>query len=214
VFLEAAGAVGHPITLDFNGEVQEGAGWQDLSITDGQRQSAAAAYLTPIVLERTNLTVQTESRALKLIVRPSRCEGVRVQRAGTISDVLATREVIVSCGAVDSPRLLLLSGIGPGAELREAGVEVVQDVPGVGRNLHNHFLTCVVYEAKRREVRPGGRWAPRRLTTTAGSACPRRPRQSTVLRVDRGLPFPVTDLDGPRSWCWPGRTSRRPCPRL
>lgn len=87
-------------------------------------------------------------------MRGSRCEGVQVQRAGTITYALATREVIVSCGAVDSPRLLLLSGIGPGDELREAGVEVVQDVPGVGRNLHDHPLTCLVYQAKR-EIPPG-----------------------------------------------------------
>jgi glycine/D-amino acid oxidase-like deaminating enzyme len=110
VFLVAAAAVGHPITPDFNGEMQEGAGWQDLSITGGQRQSVAEAYLTLSVLERPNLTVHTEARALKLIVRGGRCKGVRVGRASTIIDVLATREVIVSCGAIDSPRLLLLSG--------------------------------------------------------------------------------------------------------
>jgi choline dehydrogenase len=154
VFLEAASSAGHPITHDFNGEIQEGAGWQDLSITGGQRQSAADAYLTPAVIERPNLTVFTESRALKLILRGSRCEAVQLQRAGMIMDVVATREVVVSCGAVDSPRLLLLSGLGPADELRDAGVGVVHDVPGVGRNLHDHPLTCVVYEAKQ-EIPPG-----------------------------------------------------------
>jgi choline dehydrogenase len=149
VFLDAAGAVGHPITTDFNAEIQEGAGWQDLSITGGRRQSVAAAYLTPAVLKRHNLTVLTESRAVKLILRGSRCEGVWVQQTNAVADVLAAREVIVSCGAVDSPRLLLLSGIGPADELRDVGVEVVHDVPGVGRNLHDHPLTSVVYEAKR-----------------------------------------------------------------
>ncbi|GAA1193763.1 GMC family oxidoreductase [Pseudonocardia alaniniphila] len=154
VFLVAAAAVGHPMTPDFNGEHQVGAGWQDLSISGGQRQSVADAYLTPSVLGRSNLTVHTESRALTLIVRGGRCKGVRVGRAGAIIDVLATREVVVSCGAIDSPRLLLLSGIGPADELGDAGVRVVQDLPGVGRNLHDHPLTSVVYEASR-EIPPG-----------------------------------------------------------
>jgi choline dehydrogenase len=174
MFLVAAAAVGHPITPDFNGEMQEGAGWQDLSITGGQRQSVADAYLTPSVLGRPNLTVQTESRALKLIVRGGRCKGVRVGRASAIIDVLAMREVIVSCGAIDSPRLLLLSGIGPADELCDIGVGVVQDLPGVGRNLHDHPLTSVVYEAKR-EIPPGA--------TNLSEA-------SLLWRSDDGLPGP------------------------
>ena len=153
-FVDAAVHLGHPLTPDFNADAQEGAGWHDLSITQGQRQSTAAAYLSPAVLGRRNLTVLTEARAMKLPLRGARCEGVLVRHGGEITEMRAAREVIVSCGAVDSPRLLLLSGIGPAAELHDVGVDVVQDLPGVGRNLHDHPLTSVIYEG-RKQIPPG-----------------------------------------------------------
>ncbi|GIG00173.1 GMC family oxidoreductase [Catellatospora citrea] len=153
VFVDAAAQVGHPVTRDFNGAVQAGVGWHDLSICDGKRQSTAAAYLQQ-ALRRANLTVWTESRATSLFVREGRCTGVLVRRDCELVDVRAAREVIVSSGAVDSPRLLLLSGIGPADELRQAGVTVVHDLPGVGRNLQDHPLTSVVFEATQ-QIPPG-----------------------------------------------------------
>jgi choline dehydrogenase len=154
VFLDAAAAAGFPLTDDFNGADAEGAGWHDLSISGGQRQSTAAAYLRPVRGRRPNLTVLTDSRALRLLFAGARCTGVEFVRAGTRVTAHADAEVIVSAGAVDSPRLLLLSGVGPADELARVGVDVVHDLPGVGRNLHDHPLCGVVYEASR-PVPPG-----------------------------------------------------------
>jgi choline dehydrogenase len=147
VFLDAAVAAGHPFTADFNGEVAEGAGWHDLSITGGSRQSTAAAYLHPVRRDRRNLTVATGARARRLLIRDSRCVGVEYDLSGETVSAYADGEVILSAGAVDSPRLLLLSGVGAADELAEAGVAVTHDLPGVGRNLHDHPLCSVVYEA-------------------------------------------------------------------
>ena len=149
VFLDAAAAVGHPLTDDFNGASQEGAGWHDLSIAAGNRQSTAVAYLHAVRDARPNLTVSTGSRAHRLVFTGSRCSGVEYERDGEILTAYAEREVVLSSGAVDSPRLLLLSGVGPAGELEDAGVAVVHDLPGVGRNLHDHPLCAVVYEASR-----------------------------------------------------------------
>jgi choline dehydrogenase len=147
VFVDAAAEAGHPITEDFNGEVHEGAGWHDLSIVDGRRFSVADAYLHPIEARRPNLVLLTDARAEKLLVEDGECVGVQFRRDGALVTVRATREVIVAAGSVDSPRLLLLSGIGPAEELVPLGIEVVDDLPGVGRNLHDHPLCSVVYEA-------------------------------------------------------------------
>lgn len=149
VFLDAAVAAGHPATDDFNGARPEGAGWHDLSIRAGSRQSAAAAYLDPIRHSRHNLTISTKSRAHRLVIDGGRCVGVEFVRRGELSTVYADAEVVVSAGAVDSPRLLLLSGIGPAAELEAVDVTVSCHLPGVGRNLHDHPLCGVVYEAAR-----------------------------------------------------------------
>lgn len=146
VFLDAAVAAGFPPTEDFNGARAEGAGWHDLSISEGARQSTAAAYLHP-VRGRTNLTVMTDARAHKLRLVGTHCVGVDFVQNGQPMTVFANAEVVVCAGAVDSPRLLLLSGIGPGDELSAAGVEAVHDLPGVGRNLHDHPLCGVIYEA-------------------------------------------------------------------
>lgn len=146
VFVRAAAAAGHPFTDDFNGARPEGAGWHDLSIADGRRQSAAVAYLHP-ARSRANLTVATGARAHRLLFRQNRCVGVEYRQDGRVHRAYADAEVIVSAGAVDSPRLLLLSGVGPAAELAEVGVEVRHDLPGVGHNLHDHPLCGVVCEA-------------------------------------------------------------------
>ncbi|MFE0176006.1 GMC family oxidoreductase [Streptomyces sp. NPDC059002] len=147
-FLDAAVAAGHARTDDFNGRDQEGAGWHDLNIVDGTRQSTAHAYLHPIRYGRPNLTVSTDSRALRLLFDGDRCTGVEFERHGAGHTARAAAEVIVSCGAVDSPRLLLLSGIGPADELRRTGIDVRHDLPGVGRNLHDHPLCPIVHEAE------------------------------------------------------------------
>ena len=149
VFVDAAVAAGYPLTDDFNGAFAEGAGLHDLTISAGARQSTAAAYLSSITALRPNLTIATESRARKLRIEGNRCVGVDFERRGELITAYADAEVVLSAGAVDSPRLLLLSGIGPASELEAAGVTVVHDLSGVGRNLHDHPLCGVVYEATR-----------------------------------------------------------------
>ncbi|MGU3497356.1 GMC family oxidoreductase [Mycobacterium sp. C31M] len=153
VFLDAAVVAGFGLTADFNASTAEGAGWHDLSIAGGWRQSTAAAYLHP-VLHRRNLAVLTGSRVHRLRLAGTRCVGVDFVDSGHPKAVWANKEVIVSAGAVDSPRLLLLSGVGAAADLEAVGVDVVHDLPGVGRNLHDHPLCGVVYEASR-PIPPG-----------------------------------------------------------
>ncbi|MCI3930576.1 GMC family oxidoreductase [Streptomyces sp. AN091965] len=145
-FVEAAVAAGHARTDDFNGAAQEGVGWPDLTIADGARQSAADAYLRPLDGTRPNLTVSADSRARRLLLDGDRCTGVEFLRGGAPVTAHARAEVIVCAGAVDSPRLLLLSGVGPADELRAAGVDPCHDLPGVGRALQDHPLCGVVFE--------------------------------------------------------------------
>jgi len=136
-FLESANAVGIPSTDDFNGERQEGAGFYEFSIDRGLRHSSANAFLDPI-RNRSNLTIVCEAHAECLLFDGRRATGVRYRQDGKSIDVRA-RQVIVSGGAVNSPHLLMVSGIGPGADLRSKGIGVVIDAPGVGRNLQDHL---------------------------------------------------------------------------
>ncbi|MEV0275818.1 GMC family oxidoreductase N-terminal domain-containing protein [Streptomyces sp. NPDC050610] len=149
VFVDAAVAAGHPETDDFNGARQEGVGWHDLNIVDGRRQSVASGYLHPVRAGRPDLTVSTGSHVRRLLLDRGRCTGVEFLRRGETVTAYARAEVIVSAGSVDSPRLLLLSGIGPADELRATGVPVRHDLPGVGRNLHDHLLCGLVHAAAR-----------------------------------------------------------------
>jgi choline dehydrogenase len=149
VFIDACVEAGFPHNLDFNGETLEGAGWNELTIHEGKRMSAARAFLRP-AMSRPNLTVITHAWAHKLTVdRFQRVTGVQYLCDGSMAQIGAEREVILACGAVDSPRLLMLSGIGPADELEDVGIEVLADVPGVGKNLHDHLLIGVVYASTR-----------------------------------------------------------------
>jgi choline dehydrogenase len=152
-FLAAAKELGYPATDDFNGAVHEGAGWHELNITGGRRQSTAVAYLHPAE-GRPNLTVRTGALARRLTFDGTRCTGVEYERGGRVEQVTADAEVIVCGGTVNSPQLLLLSGVGPAGHLREIGIDVVHDLPGVGENLHDHPLGGPVFEAQR-AIPPG-----------------------------------------------------------
>jgi choline dehydrogenase len=152
-FVEAAREKGHPVTDDHNGAQFEGAGYHDLIITDGRRQSAADAYLHPVAA-RPNLEVVTDAHALGLLFEGDRCAGVRYARDGDVQDLRVAGEVVVCAGAVESPALLLRSGIGPAAELRALGIDAVADVPGVGRNLHDHLLMGVIWEPAHPTTQP------------------------------------------------------------
>ncbi|MET8545252.1 GMC family oxidoreductase N-terminal domain-containing protein [Kitasatospora sp. NPDC004799] len=140
-FVRAAEQAGHKANEDFNGESQFGVGRYQLTQRGGLRCSAAVAYLHP-ALERPNLTVLPHARAHRVLVEGGRATGVEVERGGTVETVRAEREVILAAGAYESPKLLLLSGIGPAADLAAFGIEVVRDLP-VGRGLQDHYMTML-----------------------------------------------------------------------
>jgi choline dehydrogenase len=144
----AAQEAGVPFNPDHNGAELDGVGFVQLTIRDGVRDSTAAAFLRP-VLGAENLTVLTGTRARRLLFDGGRCNGVEAVRDGAVERYRAAREVVVSCGTIESPKLLMLSGIGDGAELRGAGIEVRAHLPGVGKNLHDHMLSPVVFSVAR-----------------------------------------------------------------
>lgn len=139
--------VGHERSTDFNGENIMGAGWNDLTVADGKRQSAAVAFLHPI-LDRENLTAVTDAPANRLLFDGTRCIGVEYAHHGQLVRAEATSEVIVSSGVVGSAQLLMLSGVGDSAALKAHDIAAVAHLPGVGQNLHDHLLVSVIYEAK------------------------------------------------------------------
>ena len=147
-FFEAVQQAGHPMTTDVNGYRQEGFNAFDRNVYRGRRQSAARAYLHP-VLRRPNLDVVTHAHATRLVMEGSRVVGVEyVRRRGSRSGgrrVAQAGEVILCGGAINSPQLLQLSGIGPAGVLADAGVEPVVDVPGVGENLQDHLEVYLQY---------------------------------------------------------------------
>jgi choline dehydrogenase len=137
-WLAAGREAGYPLTDDINGYQQEGFGRFDMTVGAGQRCSAAVAYLHP-ARSRANLVVRTAALVQRIVFEGERAVGVEYRRGNANHKVYASREVIVSAGPINSPQLLKLSGLGPAAELREHGIGVVQDLPGVGENLHDHL---------------------------------------------------------------------------
>jgi choline dehydrogenase len=145
LFVETAVVAGVSHNLDFNGSEQEGCGFYQLTQKNGTRWSTAAAYLRP-VLNRPNLTVITAATSTKVEIQKQRAVGIKYLHRGQIENAMAKREVILSGGTVNSPHLLLLSGIGPADELRAVGVDVVHDLPGVGKNLQDHLGAYMRWE--------------------------------------------------------------------
>jgi choline dehydrogenase len=136
-FVEAGAQAGYPVTGDYNGQQQEGFGPFDATIYKGKRWSAAAAYLRP-ALKRPNCNI-TRALARKIVIEDGRATGVEVSRGNKIEVIKAGKEVIVAASSLNSPKLLMLSGIGPAAHLKEHGIDVVADRPGVGQNLQDHL---------------------------------------------------------------------------
>ena len=147
-FVEAAIAQGYEQNPDFNGVQQEGAGLFQLTVKDDKRQSTAVAFLHPI-FERPNLTIQTGALVTRLLFEGKRTVGVAYVQNGTEYQVRVNSEVILSAGAFDSPKLLMLSGIGPAQHLRALGIPVVVDLPGVGQNLQDHPTVAIGYQSTR-----------------------------------------------------------------
>ena len=144
-YVRAAQQAGIPFNGDFNGETQEGIGYYQLTNRDGLRSSAPACYLLP-VLDRSNLHIMTNADVSKIRLVNGRATGVEVVRQGQLSEVSANKEVLVASGAIGSPKLLMLSGIGDAGELKAAGIEVQVNLPGVGKNLQDHLDVFVVGE--------------------------------------------------------------------
>jgi choline dehydrogenase len=137
-FIASAERIGIPRTDDLNGAVHDGVGYMQHTIRDGRRQSAYIAFIQP-VRDRPNLDVWTDCRVERILFSGREATGVEVLIRGERLELQATREVIISCGSLNSPKLLMLSGIGPGEELGRLGIEVRVDSPGVGANLQDHF---------------------------------------------------------------------------
>ncbi|MEV0066180.1 GMC family oxidoreductase N-terminal domain-containing protein [Amycolatopsis sp. NPDC050768] len=146
--LSAVRERGFPESPALNGAEPEGATWLEMNIVDGARQSAADAYLRP-VLNRPNLTVVTGALVTRLVLAGSHCTGVEYRVGGSPASAEAERSVVLAAGAIGSPRLLMLSGIGDPAALEQAGVTPRVGLPGVGRNLQDHPLTGIVYSNAR-----------------------------------------------------------------
>lgn len=145
-FTEAGVQAGYPHNTDFNGATQEGVGLYQVTHKNGERHSAAKGYLTPH-LARSNLQVVTGAHATRILFEGTRAVGVEYRQGGALKQVRAGREVLLSAGALLSPQLLMLSGVGPAAHLQQHGIPVLHDLPGVGQHLHDHPDVVQVLDA-------------------------------------------------------------------
>ncbi|MFY3135470.1 GMC family oxidoreductase [Achromobacter xylosoxidans] len=143
----AARALGLPHVTDFNSGDQEGVGYYQLTTRNGRRCSTAVAYLRP-ARGRANLRIETGAHAMAVLFEGGRACGVRYRQDGQVRTLRARREVILCAGALQSPQLLQLSGVGPAALLRRFGIGVVRDLPGVGENLQDHLQIRLIYETR------------------------------------------------------------------
>ena len=145
-WVQAAQTAGYPYNPDYNGATQEGVGYFQLTTRNGRRCSAAAAYLKPI-RRRENLEIVTGAQVTKVNLDGKRAVGVSYHGPdGTIKEINASKEVILSGGAINSPQILMLSGIGNGEHLSENGIETVHNLPGIGRNLQDHLQARLVFK--------------------------------------------------------------------
>jgi choline dehydrogenase len=222
-FIAAARAAGIPTNDDFNGAMQEGAGYFQTTSRGGRRWSTAVGYLRP-ARRRPNLALVTEALATRILLEGRRAVGVAFRHDGVERQVKARREVILAGGAINSPQLLQLSGIGPGALLRDHGIAAVHELPGVGEDLQDHLQARMVLRCTKkitinddinslmRRLGVGMRYALWRsgpLTVSAGYA-------GAFFRTDERLATPdiqvhfitfSTDRMGERLHSWPGFTA-------
>lgn len=191
-FVEAALELGYKRNADFNDGDQEGFGIYQVTQKRGQRQSAAVGYLRP-ALSRSNFSAVTRAQVTRLIIEGQRCTGVQYYHEGAFKTALANREVIVCAGAINSPQLLLLSGIGPAAHLAEFGIPLVKDLPGVGQNLMDHIQVPLAYHCKL-PVSLAGKDAPAQLALyeerRMGLLTSNLGESGGFVKLDRGRPAP------------------------
>ena len=194
-FVKAGQQAGYPVTGDYNGAQQEGFGPFDATIWKGRRWSAANAYLRP-ALKRPNCTL-TRALARKIVIEDGRAVGVEVERKGKIEVIRANVEVIIAASSLNSPKLLMLSGIGPAAHLAEHGIDVVADRAGVGQNLQDH-LELYIQQAATKPVslfkhwnlwgkaKIGAQW----LFTKTGLGASNQFESSGFIRSKAGIAYP------------------------
>ncbi|HXL20029.1 MAG TPA: GMC family oxidoreductase N-terminal domain-containing protein, partial [Streptosporangiaceae bacterium] len=191
-FVESAVNAGSVANPDFNGPTQDGVGFYQVTQKDGRRWSAADAYLHPAE-QRPNLTVRTDALATSVVIEGGRAVGVRYLHRGSEHLARAEAEVILCGGAVNSPQLLMLSGIGPADHLREHGITVVADSPGVGANLSDHPIAAALWSTPK--VRSLAELAgPKNLLrwqlTHSGPMTTNVAQSGGFVRTDAGLPAP------------------------
>jgi len=195
-FIEAGVQAGYMKTADYNGRQQEGFGAMHMTVNNGVRWSTANAYLKP-ALDRPNLKVITGALSQRILLDGKRATGVEFIRDGSNQSLTAGREVILSAGPIASPQLLQLSGIGPGAVLQQAGIEVIHDLPGVGENLQDHLefyfqFRCHKPITLNAELNPwrkfliGSRW----LLTRKGLGATNHFESCAFIRSKAGIKWP------------------------
>lgn len=194
-FVEAGQQAGYEVTDDYNGEKQEGFGAMEATIWRGRRWSAANAYLRP-ALKRENCTL-VRALARKVVIRDGRAVGVEVERGGKVEVIGAGAEVILAASSINTPKLLMLSGIGPAAQLGLHGIDVLADRPGVGANLQDHLeiytqfaslqpITLYKYWNLWGKAFVGAQW----LFTGTGLGTSNQFESCAFIRSDKGIDFP------------------------
>jgi len=197
-FIESGVRAGLPASDDLNGAISEGISLMPNSVRKGVRQSSEQAFLRP-ARKRSNLVVETCALARRVVIEGRKAIGVEYEKDGTIHTILATREVVLAAGAIGSPQILMLSGIGPGRHLQERGIVVLADLPGVGENLHDHpYITCTYRTAPEnslnRQLR-GLRVLGHAITYYLAKRGPLTNGASQATALARGLPdAPCPDL--------------------
>jgi choline dehydrogenase len=199
-FLAAGAQAGYGLSDDLNGYRQEAFGPVDRTTRAGRRWSTSRGYLRE-ALERGNVQVRTDALALRILFDGNRAVGIEYEHNGEICQARARREVLLTAGAINSPQLLLLSGIGPAAELRDLGIEVRHDLPGVGRRLNDHPDTVVQYLCKQPvslypwTTAPGKWWIGARwFATHDGLAASNHFEAGAFIRSRAGVEFPDLQL--------------------
>ncbi|WP_372835268.1 choline dehydrogenase, partial [Puniceibacterium confluentis] len=193
-FVEAGVQAGYEATEDYNGAQQEGFGAMDATIHKGERWSAAKAYLRPAQKRGARVV---RALAQKVVIRDGRAVGVEVKRGGRTEVIRARVEVVLAASSLNSPKLLMLSGIGPGAHLREHGIEVIADRPGVGQNLQDHLELYIQMQATQPvslfkywnlpgKAYVGARWLLRR----DGPGASNQFESAAFIRSAAGVPYP------------------------
>ncbi|QPZ91685.1 choline dehydrogenase [Thioclava electrotropha] len=194
-FVAAGKAAGYPVTEDYNGQQQEGFGPMEATIYKGRRWSAANAYLRPAL--KTGKLRIVRGLARRVVFEGKKAVGVEIKRKGQIEVVRATSEVVLAASSINTPKLLMLSGVGPAEHLREHGVEVLADRPGVGANLQDHLEIYMQFAAKQPvtlfkywnlygKARVGAQW----LFTKGGLGASNQFESCAFIRSDAGIDYP------------------------